>query len=151
MKKPIKTVTKLRLMQAAGGTLTFAPLAIGVGINFADYIKTPAATAGLTVGGGLVAAIVALQAAGKIKKLLGSGAVVCGVIFAMCVLLEPLILNLKFLTGLMFAGEAQYALFFNGRINDLRQTAELEKTAGINASATAAGLEKLIEKISGRV
>lgn len=125
----IKPKTKLRLLQAGGLVTTFAPLGIGIGVNWQDYFATTAAGFGLTMGGALAVAIAVINMLGKGKAVFGSGFVVTGVIFALCILLEPVILNLKFLTGMMFIGEAGNTVLFKPAVTNARKQADYAEQA----------------------
>lgn len=137
----MKLKTKLRLTQVGGILTTFAPLALTVGINHEQFFATKEAGVGLTMGGILAAVIVVLNLAGKGKKIFGNGFFVTGIVFGMCLLLEPVILNLKLLTGMMFLGEAgNYALFaptvseLKRKLNFMEQANALRE--GLNGATT---------------
>lgn len=127
----IRPKTKLRLLQTGGLVTTFAPLCIGVGVNWEAYFATTAAGFGLTMGGALAVAIAVINMLGKGKALFGSGFVVTGVIFALCILLEPLILNLKFLTGMMFLGEAGNTVLFKPAVTNAKKQLDYSEQAGV--------------------
>lgn len=127
MKQKTKLNLKLKSLQAGGVASVFAPLAIGVGINWQDYFATKEAGISLTMGGALAVVIVVLNMIGKGKALFGSGFVVTGIIFALCVLLEPIILNLKFLTGMMLLGEGVNTVVFKPMVNSTKEQLEYFK------------------------
>ena len=58
--------------------------------------------------------------------------------------LEPLLVDLKILSGAALAGEIINAIFFESRIKRLRRLWEAEEAAEINAQAQ----EKIVEKNS---
>lgn len=127
MKQKTKLNLKLKSLQAGGVVSVFAPLAIGVGINWQDYFSTKEAGISLTMGGALAVVIVVLNMIGKGKALFGSGFVVTGIVFALCVLLEPIILNLKFLTGMMLLGEGVNTALFKPMVNSTKEQLEYFK------------------------
>lgn len=130
-KKKLSDKAKLRLLQVSGGIVTFAPLAVTVGVNLQDYISTPASAVSLTAGGAMAAAVVVLQMLGKGKKLLGSAVIISGIVFALSILLEPLVLNLKLLTGMVFLGEGAYAVGFKAPIARIRKRIEQTEQATV--------------------
>ena len=128
-KRKMKVQTKLRLMQAGGILATFLPLAVAVFIHREQYFATKAATIGLTSGGVIAAVIVTLAVLGKGRKLFGSGVAVSGIIFAMTVLLEPILLNLQYLTGMLLIGELVNAAIFAPQVRRLKKKVEKAETA----------------------
>lgn len=143
--KKMKPKTKLLLLQGFGGVLTFAPLLVVIGVNFKEYFATTQSAVSMSLGGAMAVAVVIIQLLGKGKKLLGSAVVVSGIIFAFCIFLEPLILNLKILTGMVFLGEAVYAVGFKNAItNTKKQIDRVEQTTVLTDALKA-------NNINGRV
>lgn len=143
--KKIKPKTKLLLLQGFGGAVTFAPLIIAIGINFKEYFSTTQSAVSMSLGGAMAVAVVVIQLLGKGKKMLGSAIVISGIVFAFCIFLEPLILNLKLLTGTVFLGEAVYAVGFKTAItNTKKQIDRVEQTTVLTDALKA-------NNINGRV
>lgn len=122
--KPLKLKTKAKFLQVGGVAATFAPLAVGIGMNWQDYFATKETGVSLTVGGVMALVIVIINALGKGKAVFGNGFIVSGVVFALCLLLEPLVLNLKFLTGMMFLGEGINTAVFKPAVTSAKKQIE---------------------------
>jgi Na+/proline symporter len=150
-KRKLKARTKLVLLQTFGAIALFLPLAIGIALNFNDYIKTPASAVSLSLGGMCAVIVVSLQMLKKGKKIFGNAVIVSGIIFGLTILLEPLILNLKFLVGLVFAGEVIYAVAFKSLIARYKKKADYAD----EAEAFGGNTDKIVEAIksvfNGRV
>lgn len=144
-KKKVKDKTKLTLLRSGGALVTFAPLITAIGINFKDYVSTTPAAVSISIGGAMAIAVVIIQLLGKGKQILGNAVVVSGIIFVFCILLEPLILNLKLLTGMVFLGEAGYSVVFKTPITNIKKRIDMQEQTTILTDALQAG------NINGRV
>lgn len=122
---------KLRLLQIGGMFFTFLPIVITVIVNRDVYFSTRSAGWSLGIGGLLAVALVGLSVMGKIGKLFDSGIKVAGVIFLFALLLEPIVLNLKFLSGMLFLGEAINCLIFVPQIKKLKKHIDRKETAKV--------------------
>ena len=127
----MKSKTKLRLMQVGGIVTTFLPIAIAVGVNYEDYFVSKAAGLSLGLGGGLALILMLLSALGKLGKLVDSGFKVSVFVFTFVMLLEPIVLNLKFLSGMMLLGEALNAMIFAPQVAKYKKKIEREATASV--------------------
>lgn len=127
----MKSKTKLRLMQVGGIVTTFLPIAIAVGVNHEAYFATQEAGISLGLGGAMAVMLVVLSALGKAGKLLDSGMKVTTCIFVFALLLEPIILNLKFLSGMLLLGEIANAIVFAPTVHRLKKRIDREETAGV--------------------
>ena len=128
-KRKMKPATKLFLLRAGGVIATFLPLAIAVFIHRKQYFATNAAAIGLTGGGVMAVVIVALAMFGKGRKIFGSGVAVSGIIFTLTVLLEPLLLNLQFLMGMLLIGELCNAAIFAPKVRKWKKKVEQSENA----------------------
>jgi hypothetical protein len=127
----MKSKTKLRLLQAGGIVSTFAPIAIAVGVNHETYFATQEAGLSLGIGGAMAIMLVVLSALGKAGKLLNSGLKVVACIFVFALLLEPLILNLKFLSGMLLLGECGNQVLFEPTVKRMKKQLDREETASV--------------------
>ena len=130
-KRKTSPITRLRTLQAISLFVTFAPIIFTVYINRDKYFATKAAGVSLTCGGIVAVVLVALAMLGKGAKLFGNGVTVSGIIFLMAYLLEPIILNLQLLSGMLFFGFAANRLFIVPKIKQ----AERAVAARANAKA----------------
>lgn len=126
-----KTKKKLRFWQVGGIAMTFAPIAIAVFINRNIYFATKEAGLSLGVGGIMAIILVACSVLGKAGKMLNSGLKVSAWIFIFALLLEPIILNIKFLSGMMLLGELCNVLFFAPKIRRIKKQLEREETTQV--------------------
>ena len=127
----MKPKFKLRLLQIGGMLCTFLPIIIAVIVNKDTYFATKSATWSLSIGGLLAVALVGLSVMGKIGKIFDSGVKVAGTIFLFALLLEPIILNLKFLAGMLFLGEVINAIVFIPKIRKLQKYIDRKETAAV--------------------
>jgi hypothetical protein len=143
----MKRRTKLRLLELARVLVVLTPLVIVVILNRNDYFYSSAAAIKMTIGGCGVIVFAVLLSFDKVR--IRSRALLFGVIFGFAYALEPLLADLKILSGAAFLGELINAIFFESRINRLRKLCDAEDAAEINAQAQ----EKVVEKIitGGRV
>ena len=142
----MSTKVKLRCLQAGGIVASVAPLATVVGLNWENYVQTSRSAVGLTVGGIMLVFLVAVQMLGKARKVFGNGVVVTGFIFVLVCLLEPIILELKLLTGMMLAGQG-LNLGVQVPVRRLQKRLDDENTAKVTSNGVSAALERF----SGRV
>ena len=143
----MSTKVKLRLTQGAGFVASVAPLAVTVGINWDHYVATDKSPVGLTVGGLMLAFLIAMQMLGQARKVFGNGIVVSGFIFVLVCCLEPILMEAKLLSGMMLAGQGINVLAFQPVIRKLKTQAANEETAKVTTESMTAALEKF----SGRV
>jgi hypothetical protein len=124
---------KLTLMQISSFITSLAPLGVGIGLNFDDYVKTEASAIGLTVGGVVTAIFVLMATLGKLhtpKRIW-----VFAFIFAMAWALEPLILNLKMLSFLALAGEGVNLGLWEWQITGLKKQIDRKEQADTTAES----------------
>ena len=143
----MKTKTKLRFAQAGGILGTIAPLATVVGINLDSYVTTNTSIFTLTLGGILLVVVIALAFFGKLKKLLGSGFAVCGLIFVFSMLFQPVLNELEVLSGAMLAGQGINVVAFKPLCAKLKT----QLTDETNEEKTKKILVSAMQQFSGRV
>jgi hypothetical protein len=127
----MKTKTKLRLWQAGGILTTFAPIAIAIGVNHEAYFATKEAGISVGLGGAMAIMLVVLSALGKAGSLLNTGMKITACIFVFALLLEPIILNLKFLSGMMLLGELGNETIFAPNVRKIKKHIDREETATV--------------------
>lgn len=121
-RKPMNKKTKLRLLQAGSVVSLIAPIGITVACNFETFFATGRSAFGLTIGGMLLIAFAVLDAIGKMKEKLNTNKAlwVFAIVFVMSILLEPLILNLKLISGMLLLGEGINVLAFTRQISKIK-------------------------------
>lgn len=130
-KKKLTSRQKLWLWRIVGIVATFAPIAIAVGVNHEDYFVTKTAGLSLGLGGGLALILIVMSAMGKLGKFFDSGFKVATCVFVFALLLEPIVLNLKFLSGMMLLGEALNAMIFAPQVAKYKKKIDREATASV--------------------
>ena len=143
----MKTVWKKRFWEAGGFLSTFTPLAVAVGVNYETYFSTRSAGVSLTLGGMFAVIVFALSLFGKAGKLFNSGLKTTGIIFGLTLLLEPVILNLSFLTGMLFLGEAVNTVVFAPQVKRLKARLQTEETVGVFTECVHKSSDKYIGKV----
>ena len=121
----------LWLWRIGGIVATFAPIAIAVFAKREDYFVTRAAGLSLGLGGGLALILITISALGKAGRLFDSGFKVATCVFVFALLLEPIILNLKLLSGMLLLGEALNAIIFAPNVRRLQRRIDREETASV--------------------
>lgn len=127
----MKTKTKMRLMQFGGIVISFAPLAVEIAVNHELYFATKEAGWSMTIGGIIAIFLVAMAMLGKIGKMFGSDIKVVGMIFLLSCLLKPILLNLQWLSGLLFAGIIVSKIIFNPQVKKLQKRMSYEEQADV--------------------
>lgn len=120
-KRKISLKTKLFALRLTEIVITFLPILIAIYVNRKQYFATKAAGLSLTAGGVVAAAIVILAMLGKGKKIFGSGIAVSGIIFGLSILFEPILLNLQFLSGMLFLGEVTATVLIKPQVRALER------------------------------
>lgn len=128
-KRKMTPKTKLFLLRAAEIVVTFAPIIIAVYSNRKVYFATKTAGISLTAGGVVAVIIVVLAMLGKGKKIFGSGMAVTGIVFFLSILLEPMLLNFQFLSGMLFAGEAAATVLIKPKVKKLERMVQAKENA----------------------
>jgi hypothetical protein len=127
----IKTRSKILLWQVLGVAVTFAPILVEILLNRHIYFATKDAGVSLTIGGIIAVILVAMAMLGKLSKFMGSEIRVVGVIFVLSILLEPILLNFKLLSGLLLAGMCANGIFIKPKIKKLLRRKNNEETASV--------------------
>jgi hypothetical protein len=127
----LKTRSKIFLLQVIGVLVTFTPILIEILVHNDLYFATKDASWSLTIGGIIAVVLVALAMLGKLAKFFGSEIRVTGCIFIMAMLLEPILLNLKLLSGLLLLGMGINGIFIKPTIKRLQRQIRNEETANV--------------------
>lgn len=127
----IHTSSKIFLWQVLGVAVTFAPILVEILLNRHIYFATKDAGWSLTIGGIIAVILVAMAMFGKLSKFMGSEIRVVGTIFVLSLLLEPILLNFKLLSGLLFAGMCINGIFIKPKIKRLEGRKRNEETADV--------------------
>jgi hypothetical protein len=122
-----------------------APLAICFILRRKEYIKAPADTVKLALGGVLLAVIIAFMILGRLKihrRIVG-----LGISFILVYLLQAVLVDLDLLLGLALIGEVLDLILFQGAIKSTKEKILITKTA----DATSEQVEEVLKKYIGRV
>ena len=146
-KKPKKPHLRLRLVFLyIGSFIAFtAPLLICFILKRDEYIKTPADTVKLGLGGVLLAVIIVLMILGRLN--VHRRIVVIGTCFVLAYLLQAVLVDLALLLGLALLGELLDLILFQGAIKSTKEKILITKTA----DATSEQVEEVLKKYIGRV
>jgi len=123
---------KLIALYLGGFLVSIAPLVIVVALNFGKYTATKSGSFSLALGGVVACIFFLLKAVGKLPQKVKS-VFRYGFLFGIVCLLEPLILDLKYLSGACFLGELFYVLIFPPLVANLKERhskEEIKKTVG---------------------
>ncbi len=107
----MKNKVKLAFLYVGSFLISIAPLAVAVGINFGRYTQTTASSFSLCFGGVIACVFALLKALGKLPKST-KRVFTYGALFAVVCLLEPLIYDIKLLSGMALLGEALDTVIF---------------------------------------
>lgn len=138
------TKTKLNLLKTGGVISSLAPLGITIGISIPEYIqKNNGSVLSLTIGGIIAIILIAISVLGRLK--LPGRIWFFALLFLMVCLLEPVLADLKLLSGMALAGEGINTAIFNPQVKKLTEQNSMEKQAKIidkyfkNNSTTKSG------------
>ena len=138
----MQTKTKLRWLECASFLSSITPLCIAVGINWDVYTKTTASTVSITIGG-IIAIFMALLAVKGRLKPPAQRIYTYAFIFGMACLLEPIVMDIKLLSGMLLAGEGINVAFFDRYVKKTVEELEQEK---IQETTTQAVKNALAQK-----
>lgn len=138
----METKTKLRWLQCASFLSTLTPLAIAVGINWDTYTKTTSSTISITIGG-VIAIIMTLLAVKGHLKAPAQRIWTYVFIFVMACLLEPIIMDIKLLSGMLLAGEGINLACFDRFVKKTAQEVEQERIANTTNNAVKQAMQEL--------
>lgn len=128
---------KLALLYSLSFVSSLAPVGVYVGLNWDKYVHSvPAGGLRLTFGGLMVAVIVAMKVAGKLKLEGNLRWFIFGA--ALCWMLQAVLADLAVIFLLAASGEAADALFFQRTIKKIKEDKESDDLA-----------EKIAERMRG--
>ncbi len=147
MSKTKKTNLKIKLiiLYIASFIISVAPLLICFILNLDKYVKAPGDSVKLCIGGLLVLWFVFLKVVGKLN--MPRRIVSFGIVFVMAYLLQAILNDLVFLSGMALVGEILDHIFFQRAIRITKENIVI----GRAADTTAAQVEEVIKKYVGRV
>lgn len=125
----LNTKSKVFLWQVLGVLISFTPILLEVLIHRDIYFGTKSAGWSFTIGGIIAVVLVGLAMVGKLSKMLGSDIRVIGTIFVMAMLLEPIVMNLKWLSFLLLCGMCANGIFIKPRVRKLKRRIHHEEQA----------------------
>lgn len=103
----------------------------------------------LTIGGIVAVAIIALTAIGKVP--IKGKFLVLGIAIGLAYLLEPILADIKMLLSCVLGGELLNQFTFSNWVNKYKGKIAINKQADATAKATEAIVEKVINKLEGKV
>lgn len=137
----MQTKNKLRWLQCASFLSSLTPLCVAVGINWDEYTSTTSSTISITIGG-VIAILFALLAVKGRLKAPARRIYTYAFIFAMACLLEPIILDVKLLSGMLLAGEGINVAFFDRYVKKTAEELEQEKVEATTTKAVENALKQ---------
>lgn len=153
-KKPLSVKAKLFWMKALKWIILVAPVGTTVGINWTKYapVSLPAEEKmqlpiGLIIAFIIIAILIINPSEHKAKA---NDTTVLLIVFILTLALDPVIQDLKLLSGVALAGSVVNYLFITPKVNDLEETKKMKKSADINAQAMAEAQSSLVAR-QGRV
>lgn len=149
----MKRTTKIGLLKTGGFISLITPLSIAVGINFDHYVSQSGdGGIKLAIGGGIVATLLLISFLGRVKM---PGRIwFFAILYAVATLLEPILVDIKLLTGMLLLGEGIDVALFNPLIKKQVKLKGMEEQADITKKAIEKMnviKEKEEKKIIGRV
>lgn len=146
-----KMKAKLVLLHISSFVVSILPIVLIVAFNWNHYVKTPSSTVSLAVGGSLAMLFLLAKALGKLPDKT-KRVVKYGVFFGLVILLDPIIQDLKILSGGAFLGELLDSVFFERQIKKLKQNLQADNTATMTVNKISEQVEALVdERLEGRV
>lgn len=122
--------TKLNLLKAGGVISSLAPLGITIGISIPEYVqKNNGSVLSLTIGGIIAIILIAVSVLGRLK--LPGRIWFFALLFLMVCLLEPVLADLKLLSGMALAGEGINSAVFSPQVKRMTEQTSMEKQAKV--------------------
>lgn len=149
MKERRKLWRNFILWGIASFTALVTPLLTVLIINRERYFTTVQDAVKLTVGGLLCFFFLAVVIFGKARA--PGGLFFCAFVFVLSCLLEPILVDLKLLSGMALVGACADWIFFSPRVRRCRELLHIDEQATTSAKATAAAMEDVLKQYVGRV
>lgn len=143
MKETKKLRVRLVFLQIFSFIICILPVAVVVFLNREEWFSTPQESVKIGIGAVIGIVLICLKVLAKIK--MPRRIVTYGIVFAMTYLLGSILADLLLLSGMAFLGEALDCIFFQTAIKRTKERITAEQTA----EATAAQVEKIVEKYVG--
>lgn len=138
---------KATMVKLAGQVTAIAPLGVVVGLNWSEYTSTVPKTISLTLGGMILALVLALNYFGKLKSILGSGYTTLVFCALLCTFMQPIIADLEVILYSLLAGETVNKAIFKNWAKKLVES----KTNAEQQKKTEDAMAKVLEQWRGRV
>ena len=138
---------KATMVRLAGQVTAIAPLGVVVGLNWSEYTSTVPKTISLTLGGMILALVLALNYFGKLKSVLGSGYTTLVFCALLCTFMQPIIADLEVILYSLLAGETVNKAVFKNWAKKLVES----KTDAEQQKKTEEAMSKVFEQWRGRV
>ena len=138
-KKPMGIKAKLFWMKLLKLFLLVGPVATTVGINWQKYApRELPAEEKIQLPFGLIVAVIIIAILiinPSEKKIKANDTMVLLIVFVLAMALDPIIQDLKLLSGVALAGSIVNYLFIAPKIQEMEETKTMKKSADINAQA----------------
>lgn len=138
---------KATMVKLAGQVTAIAPLGVVVGLNWSEYTSTVPKTISLTLGGMILALVLALNYFGKLKSVLGSGYTTLVFCALLCTFMQPIIADLEVILYSLLAGETVNKAVFKNWAKKLIES----KTNAEQQKKTEDAMAKVLEQWKGRI
>lgn len=148
MKKQHNLKVRLIWLEIGSFLVSVAPIIIFVALNWKRYTNTTEETVKLCVGGVLALVFVFLKAIGKLH--ISRRVVTFSIIFILSYLLQAIVRDIVFLSGLALLGEVADIIFFQRAIKVTKENILIGKTANATTEQVKAVMEEMLNK-GGRV
>ncbi len=145
MKERRKLWRSFILWGIASFTALVTPLITVLIINRERYFTTVQDAVKLTAGGLLCFLFLAIVVFGKVRA--PGGLFLCAFVFVLSCLLEPLLKDMKLLSGMALVGACTDWIFFAPRVRRCREKLRMDE----QATTTAKAVEAVLNKQGGRV
>lgn len=145
MKARAKLWRSFILWGIASFTALVTPLVAVLIINRARYFTTALDAVKLTAGGLLCFLFLAVVIFGKVRA--PGGLFLCAFVFVLSCLLEPILKDMKLLSGMALLGACTDWIFFAPRLRRCREKLRMDE----QATTTAKAVEAVLNKQGGRV
>lgn len=141
---------KLFWLYVGSFLVSIAPIIVMVGFNWGHYTSTPQSTFSLAIGGVIAIVFILLKAMDKLPK--RAKRIVYFIMwFFILKLLEPILLDLKWIVGMAILGEALDMILFSWRIKRMKEDILIDRTAEVTSEKVEQAIQNAVEKLNGRV
>ena len=145
MKERAKLWRSYILWGIASFTALVTPLVAVLIVNRERYFTTVQDAVKLTAGGLLCFLFLAGVIFGKVRA--PGGLFLCAFVFVLSCLLEPILKDMKLLSGMALVGACTDWIFFAPRVRRCREKLRMDEQANVTARAVEAALEKRVGRV----